>query len=57
MSNLQDIINYIMSNGIAVVIIGYFIYKDWTVSTKMQDTLTSIQNLLIELKNTNFKEE
>lgn len=53
---MSDIINMIVNNGVAVVIVAYFIYKD----NKFNDTLvkslteitTTLQSMNVELSKT-----
>lgn len=39
---LEQIVNLIMNNGMALVITGYFLWRDW----KYQQTLTSLLGTL-----------
>lgn len=48
---MGDIINLIVQNGTAVVIIGYFIYKDATTQKTMIQTLAEIKDVLAVLKD------
>lgn len=50
---LKEIIDLITSNGMSVIIIGYFIYKDNTTSkalvqaiNEMKEVLTSVKELV-----------
>lgn len=47
---MNDIIDLIVSNGMSVVIIGYFIFKDWKINTNMMACLTELTALLHEWK-------
>lgn len=39
---METIVNLIVNNGVAVVIVGYFIYKDNKFNNKLVETLTEI---------------
>lgn len=43
---MNDIINLIVSNGLAVVIVGYFIVKDYRTSTQQIETMESVNKLM-----------
>ena len=43
---LSDVVNLIVSNGLAVVIVGYFIIKDWKTATSQLDLMTQLNNLM-----------
>ena len=42
----QDIINIIVNNGMAVVIVGFYLYKDWKFNEKLVSTLQTISEKL-----------
>ena len=44
----QDIINIIVNNGMAVVIVGFYLFKDWKFNEKLVSTLQSISEKLDE---------
>lgn len=46
---MNDIVNLIVNNGIAVVVVAYFLFRDFKFNEKTIETLTTIQNTLIEL--------
>ena len=49
---MSDIINMLVNNGVAVVIVAYFIYKD----NKFNDTLVkSLTEITTTLKNMNVE--
>lgn len=43
---MSDVVNLIVSNGLAVVIVGYFIIKDWKTATSQLDLMTQLNNLM-----------
>ena len=43
---MNDVINLIVSNGLAVVIVGYFIVKDYRTSTQQIETMESVNKLM-----------
>ena len=44
--DFQDIINIIVNNGMAVVIVGFYLYKDWKFNEKLVATLQTISEKL-----------
>lgn len=43
---MNDIINLVISNGIGVACIVYFMFRDYKFMTQMQDTLTALRESL-----------
>ena len=43
---MNDIINLIVNNGIAVVVVGYFLYTNFRFNEKLVETLTRIDEKL-----------
>ena len=43
---MNDVVNLIVSNGLAVVIVGYFIIKDWKTATQQLDLMSQINELM-----------
>ena len=43
---MQDIINLVVSNGIGVACIVYFMFRDYKFMSTMQDTLTALRESL-----------
>lgn len=43
---MSDVVNLIVSNGLAVVIIAYFIVKDWKTATAQLDLMRQINELM-----------
>ena len=46
---MNDLINVIINNGVAVGIVVYFIYKDYKWNNELLKTLTTIQVTLQEM--------
>ena len=47
---MQDIVNLIVSNGMATVIVAYFLFKDYKFNQQIIDVLSEVKDVLIELK-------
>ena len=47
---MEQIINLIVSNGLGVVLVGYFIYKDYKFNGSITAILTEIKEVLAMLK-------
>lgn len=43
---MENIINLIVNNGIAVVVVGYFLYTNYKFNEKLVETLTRIDEKL-----------
>lgn len=43
---MNDLINLIVNNGIAVVVVGYFLYTNFRFNEKLVETLTRIDEKL-----------
>lgn len=58
---METIVNLIVNNGVAVVIVGYFIYKDNKFNNKLVETLTEIvvtlKDITKDLERSNINEE
>lgn len=48
---LADIIKSISENGMGVVLLGYFLVKDWSQTKTIVKTLTDVENVLSILKD------
>lgn len=46
----QDLVNIIVNNGMAVVIVGFYLYKDFKFNEKLVSTLQSISEKLEQLE-------
>lgn len=47
---MEQIVNLIMNNGMAVVLMAYFLWKDWKISTQQIELLTQIKEMLLAIK-------
>ena len=43
---MNDVVNLIVSNGLAVIIVAYFIFKDYKTSMQQIDLMASINTLM-----------
>lgn len=44
--SMSDIVDLIVNNGIAVVVVAYFLFRDYKFNNEFIKTLTTIQNTL-----------
>ena len=54
---LTTIVDLLANYGMAFVLMGYFLIKDWKQSTQIIETLNSIKEVLAELKTWHSAEE
>lgn len=47
---MNDIVNLIINSSTSVVIIAYFIYRDYKWNNKLIETLTKIETILDDMK-------
>lgn len=47
---MKEIVNMIQNTGVTVVIIGYFIFRDYKFMGTLKDTLTTLVNTINTLK-------
>ena len=47
---MENIINLIVNNGIAVVVCGYFMYSNFKFNEKLVSTLSAIETRLEEME-------
>lgn len=47
---VKELVNMIQNTGVTVVIIGYFIYRDYKFMGTLKDTLTTLVNTVNTLK-------
>lgn len=47
---MKEIVNMIQNTGVTVVIIGYFIFRDYKFMGTLKDTLTTLVNTVGTLK-------
>ena len=48
---MEQIINLIVNNSVAVVIVGYFIFKDYKTTSQMLSVLGEIKEVLAVVKD------
>lgn len=48
---MESIVKLIMDNGLAVVIVGFFMYRDIKFMTTLQTTLTTLVDAVNSLKD------
>jgi hypothetical protein len=46
---MNDIVNLIVNNGVAVAVVAYFLLRDYRFNDNMIKTMTTIQNTLVAL--------
>lgn len=54
---LEELVNIIMNNGLAVVLVGYFIFKDYKFNQQILDVLGEVKEVLAALKEWHSKGE
>lgn len=47
---MKEIVTLIQNTGVTVVILGYFIYRDYKFMSTLKDTLTTLVNTINTLK-------
>lgn len=47
---MKELVNMIQNTGVTVVIIGYFIFRDYKFMGTLKDTLTTLVNTVTTLK-------
>ena len=55
---MENIVNLIVNNGVAVAVVGYFLYTNYKFNEKLVSTLTAIETRLQSIErevNTNGK--
>ena len=50
---MQDIVNLIVQNGLAVVIVGYFIFKDYKFNGQLVELMGNV-NITLQLLREEF---
>lgn len=48
---MEEMVNLIVSNGMSVVIIAYFLFKDYRFNGQITQVLSEIKEVLAVLKN------
>lgn len=47
---MKELVNMIQNTGVTIVILGYFIYRDYKFMGTLKDTLTTLVNTVSTLK-------
>lgn len=47
---MKELVNMIQNTGVTIVIIGYFIFRDYKFMGTLKDTLTTLVNTVSTLK-------
>lgn len=55
--SMNDIVDLIVNNGIAVVVVAYFLFRDYKFNNELIKTLTTIQNTLTAVANDVIRKE
>jgi hypothetical protein len=50
-ASMNDIVNLLVNNGIAVVVVAYFMFRDYKFNNELIKTMTSIQDSLQAINN------
>lgn len=53
---MNDMVQLIMNNGMGVVLMAYFLYKDWKFNETITSTLSEINKTLAQLNIWHTKE-
>lgn len=53
----EEICNLIMNNGLAIVLVGYFIFKDYKFNEQTLNVLFEIKEVLASLNTWHAKED
>ena len=48
--NMNDLVTLISTNGMSVIIIAYFLYKDYKFNDQIISVLSEVKEVLVELK-------
>lgn len=54
---IEEISNLILNNGLSVVLVGYFIFKDYKFNESILGVMGEIKEVLAELKTWHATEE
>lgn len=57
MEDLNTIVKLAMDNGLTIILVGYFLLKDWKFNGQIIETLSSIREVLVELKTWHASED
>lgn len=47
---LNEIVNLVMNSGMAIVVVAYFIVRDWRFQSTLEQTLSTLVNTVNGLK-------
>ena len=53
---METLVNLIVSNGMAVVIVAYFLYKDYRFNGQILEVLGELRELMAVIKNGNLSQ-
>ena len=54
---MNDIVNLIINSSTSVVIIAYFIFRDYKWNNQLIETLTKIETTLEDMKGCNYEDK
>lgn len=54
---MNDIVNLIINSSTSVVIIAYFIFRDYKWNNQLIETLTKIEDTLEDIKGCNYEDK
>lgn len=56
---LQDFVNLLVNNGTAIIVLAYFLYRDWKFTQRLDTTLATLQKSVdnVEEALTHLKKE
>lgn len=54
---MDDIVNLIINSSTSVVIIAYFIFRDYKWNNQLIETLTKIEDTLEDIKGSNYEDK
>lgn len=57
MKKMNDIVNLIINSSTSVVIIAYFIFRDYKWNNQLIETLTKIEDTLEDIKGCNYEDK
>lgn len=49
---MENVVNLIMNNGMAVVIVAYFLFKDYKFNNQIVSLMGEIKEVLVSLRKT-----
>ena len=47
---MNDIVNLIVNNGLAVVVVAYFLYRDYKFQVNLNQTMQELKDIVINVK-------